>query len=142
MLRHPLLDKLKKNPNFSKQLSSFCVETKIPLRLISARGEELWQSRLRKKKASFCNMFHPKEDGARVCRNSHQRAAKESIRWGEAVIRNCCYSLMQIAAPVMDDGKWVATLVASPFLLIEPSELQPEELPSILGSGEEKRRGG
>lgn len=140
MLRHPLLDKLKKNPNFSKQLSSFCVETKIPLRLMSARGEELWQSRLWKKKASFCNMLHPKEDGARVCRNSHQRAAKESIRWGEATIRTCCYSLMQITVPVMDDGRFVGYLVASPFLFVDPCELQAEELPSILRGGEKGKK--
>jgi two-component system response regulator YesN len=35
---------------------------------------------------------------------------------------------MQITAPVMEGGRLVGNLVASPFLLIDPSELQPEEL--------------
>jgi len=35
---------------------------------------------------------------------------------------------MQIAAPVMEGQKCVGSLIASPFLLISPSELQPEEL--------------
>jgi two-component system response regulator YesN len=39
---------------------------------------------------------------------------------------------MQIVAPVLEKGRLVGYLVASPFLLIDPSELQPEELVPLL----------
>ena len=133
------MKRLRENPEITHQLCSFSRTTHIPLRMIGTKGEDLWETDSRKSRRLLCQIFTAEGDGAKACRNSHKKAVRESIRWGEAVIRNCCYSLMQITAPVMDDGKWVATLVASPFLLIEPSELQPEELPSILGSEEEKR---
>jgi two-component system response regulator YesN len=38
---------------------------------------------------------------------------------------------MQIVAPVIEKGRVVGNLVASPFLLINPTELQPEELVSL-----------
>lgn len=38
---------------------------------------------------------------------------------------------MQIVAPILKNGKAVGGLVASPFLLVNPSELQPEELDSL-----------
>jgi two-component system response regulator YesN len=46
---------------------------------------------------------------------------------------------MQITAPVMEGGRLVGNLVASPFLLIDPSELQPEEL-IFLNRSKLKRR--
>jgi two-component system response regulator YesN len=46
---------------------------------------------------------------------------------------------MQISAPVMDHGKLTGYLSASPFLLFNPSDLQPEEL-SFLGRKERERR--
>jgi two-component system response regulator YesN len=39
---------------------------------------------------------------------------------------------MQIVAPVIEKGRLTGNLVASPFLLINPSELQPEELVPFL----------
>lgn len=39
---------------------------------------------------------------------------------------------MQIVSPVLEKGRLVGHLVASPFLLIDPSELQPEELVPLL----------
>jgi two-component system response regulator YesN len=105
---------------------------------MTTKGEELWRSRSWRKKTAFCRMLHP--DGAKGCRNSYQKAVKESIRWGEAIIGTCCYSLMQMTAPVMEDGRFVGYLVASPFLFVDPSELQPEELPSMLGREEKRGR--
>ena len=46
---------------------------------------------------------------------------------------------MQITAPVMVDGRLEGYLVASPFLLFDPSELQPEEL-KLLQKRQEKRK--
>jgi two-component system response regulator YesN len=46
---------------------------------------------------------------------------------------------MQITAPVTELGKLVGNLVASPFLLIEPSELQPEEFVFLHRVKPEKR---
>jgi two-component system response regulator YesN len=46
---------------------------------------------------------------------------------------------MQITAPVIKEGKLMGNLVASPFLLINPSELQPEEL-VILHKGKSGKR--
>jgi len=115
-------------------MSAFSRTTGIPLELLDSKGKELWSTNLYKKSALFCHLLHSYSNGVRKCQTVHRKAGKESVRWGEAIIGQCCHFIMQIAAPVMDDGKIVGYLVASPFLLVDPSELQPEELSSILRS--------
>lgn len=140
MSNHPLLKRLRGNADISPKFYFFSQNTHIPLRLISARGEKLWETHPDKSRTLICQILMKEGKGSKICHNSHKKAVRESIRLGEAVIRNCCYSLMQIAAPVMEDGRWVGYLVASPFLMIDPSELQPEELPPLLRGEERMKR--
>jgi len=140
MARHPLLNKLKENPEIASQLFSFSVTTQIPLRLISTKGERIWQADFPQKKRHFCRLLRPEGNGARICEIVYKKAVRESIRWGEATIGKCCYSLMQMNAPVMHYGKLVAYLIASPFLLVNPSELQPDELTFLQKVGTERRK--
>ncbi len=140
MTKHPLTDKLKENPEILNQLRSFAEATPIPLRLIDLKGKGLWQSDFFKRRAHFCKILQSDGFSYRLCRRAHQKAAQEAMRWGEAIIAKCCYFLMQITAPVIEDGKLVGNLVASPFLLIDPSELQPEELISLHKGKPEKAR--
>jgi two-component system response regulator YesN len=102
------------------------------------KGERLWEADPLKLRRILCQVLAD-GNGTKICRDSHTKAVQESIRWGEAVIRKCCYSLMQIIVPVMDDGKLVGYLVASPFLLVDPLELQPDELPPVVSQGGKKR---
>jgi YesN/AraC family two-component response regulator len=46
---------------------------------------------------------------------------------------------MQVTAPIMSHGRLVGYLIASPFLLVDPSELQPDELSSLYGRLEKKQ---
>jgi len=133
------LSNLRENPEIDSQLSSFTEKTRIPLRLISVRREIIWESNLVRKKSHFCQMLRTGGDGARKCQSAYRKSVQESIRWGEAAIGKCCEALMQITAPVMDNGKLGGYLVASPFLLVDPSELQPEEL-TFLEKRPEKRK--
>ena len=54
------------------------------------------------------------------------------------MIGKCCHSFMQITAPILHFGKLTGYLVASPFSLFDPSELQPEELSFLDGKGQER----
>jgi two-component system response regulator YesN len=128
MAGQPLLDRLNENSEITSQLRSFAQITRIPLRLIDSKGKTLWQSDFFKPKGNFCKILQSNGFPAKSCQRAHKEAARESMRWGEAIIAKCCYFVMQITAPVMERGKRVGNLVASPFLLINPSELQPEEL--------------
>ena len=123
-----LLDKIRQDPDIVRQLLSFTRTTRLPLRLVSMRGEEIWQGGTTRSKFFFCRRPQSLNGTNRSCLKIHRKAVQESIRWGEAIIGKCCYSLMQITAPVMHHGRLAGYLVASPFLLFEPSELQPEEL--------------
>lgn len=114
------------------QINSFVRTTNIPLRLLDSKGEVLWKSNCFKKKSYFCNTIQSGHFQGRPCLKSHREAVQESLRWGEPIISKCCYFIMQIVSPVLEKGRLVGHLVASPFLLIDPSELQPEELVPLL----------
>jgi len=128
MAEQLLLNKLKENPEITSQLKAFAQITTIPLRLIDSEGKTLWKSDFFRSKANFCKILQSNGFPTRSCQRAHKEAARESFRWGEAIISKCCYFIMQITAPVIRGGKLVGDLVASPFLLVDPSELQPEEL--------------
>src|SRR4030067_3110484 len=136
-----LLNNLKGNPGLTTQLKVFTQITAIPLRLIDSKGKTLWKSDFFRSKSNFCNFLQSNGLSTETCLRVHKEAAKEALRWGEAIISKCCYFIMQITAPVIKEGKLVGNLVASPFLLVYPSELQPEEL-GFLHSGKQKRERG
>ena len=127
-IRHPLLNRFKENPEVASLLHTFTQTTRIPLRLIDSKGEKLWQSDFFKVKGNFCRIIQSDGISNRSCRKAREKAVRESMRWGEAIIAKCCYFLMQITAPVIKGEKLAGYLVASPFLLVDPSELQPEEI--------------
>jgi len=128
MVRQTLLNKLKESPEINSQLKAFVQITNIPLCLIDSRGKTLWKSDFFRQKTNFCKILQSTGFLTKPCQRAHKEAAQEALRWGEAIISKCCYFIMQITAPVIKEGKLVGNLVASPFLLIDPSELQPEEL--------------
>jgi two-component system response regulator YesN len=101
------------------------------LLLIFFKGKKLWQSDFFKVNANFCKIIQSDGISGKSCRKAHEKAARESMRWGEAIIAKCCYFLMQITAPLIKGEKLAGYLLASPFLLVDPSELQPEEVISL-----------
>ncbi len=119
---------------------AFAQITTIPLRLIDSKRRILWKSDYFRSKANFCRALQLNGLTSGSCQRAHREAVRESMRWGEAIISKCCYFVMQITAPVMERGRWVGTLVASPLLLVNPSELQPEEL-AILYRGKVEKKG-
>ncbi len=134
-----LSTKLRENGELTLKLRSFTQSTGIPLRVSDSKGRDVWLSDICQRKDFFCSLS-PRGGGKdRSCHTIHKKAVRESIRWGEATIRTCCRSLMQITAPIMNHGTLVGYLIASPFLLVNPSELQPDEL-SSLHRGLEKKR--
>jgi two-component system response regulator YesN len=139
MAGRPLLNKLKVSQGITGQLKRFAQLTTIPLRLFDFKGKALWQSGFFKSNANFCKIFRLNGFPTRFCQRAHRDAARESVRWGEAIIAKCCYFIMQINAPIIGDGGLLGNLVASPFLLIDPSELQPEEL-AFVNKGKKERR--
>ena len=128
MAKQSLLNKLRGNPDITRQIKAFAQTTTIPLRLIDSKGKIVWKSDFFRPKENFCNILQSNGFPTRSCQRAHKEATQESLRWGEAIISKCCFVVMQITAPVMEAGKLVGNLVASPFLLIDLSELQPEEL--------------
>lgn len=114
-----------------KKLESLSRSTGIPVRVMDREGRELWQSRTFPSKAHFCQLFAQKNK-PNCCRASHQKAARESIRWGVPTIGNCCSSILQITAPLMDSNRLVGYLLASPFLMTDPREMNTEEVASFL----------
>jgi len=140
MSTHPLLNRVKENPEITNQLISYTQTTTIPLRLIDSKGENVWQSDFFRSKAHFCKILQSGGMPGRLCKMAHRKAVRESVRWGEATMGRCCHSLMQINAPVMNYGKLVGYLIASPFLLVSPSELQPDELTFLKKVRTKKRK--
>jgi len=135
-----LINNLKKNTGLTAQLKAFTRITTLPLRLIDSKGKTLWKSNFFRPKSNFCNLLQSNGFSTGTCFRVHKEAAQEALRWGEAIISKCCYFVMQITAPVIKEGKLAGNLVASPFLLIDPSELQPEELASLHKGKPEKMR--
>ncbi len=131
--------KLREDGGITQQLRSFTQSTGIPLRVSDSKGREVWQSDICQKKNFFCHLSHGNGGKDRFCQRVHKKALRESIRWGEATIRTCCHSLMQVTAPIMNHGRLVGYLIASPFLLVDPSELQPDELSSLYGGSRKKQ---
>jgi two-component system response regulator YesN len=123
-----LLERLKKTPGMIRDLNAFSEMCRIPLQLMSSKGEKIWKADPYESKAHFCRILQSERGPAKTCRIAHKKAVQESIRWGEAMIGRCCHSFMQITAPVMDHGRLEGYLIASPFLLFDPADLQPEEL--------------
>lgn len=113
------------------RLKGFVRKTNIPLRVLDSKGRILWESDFFKAKSHFCKVIQSNGAANRTCLKAHQEAVRESLRWGEAILSKCCYFIMQIVAPIIEKERLVGKLVASPFLLINPSELQPEELISL-----------
>jgi two-component system response regulator YesN len=136
-----LLNKLKESPGVITQLKAFTQKTGIPLRLIDMKGITLWRSDFFRPKSNFCHFLQSNGLLAETCFKVHKEAAQEALRWGEAIISKCCYFTMQITAPVIQGEKLAGNLVASPFLLVEPSELQPEEMAFVQRGKENRGRG-
>jgi two-component system response regulator YesN len=128
MAEQSLLSRLREDPEIIHELNTFIQTTTIPLRLIDSKGKKLWESDFFKVKGNFCRIIQSNGVSGKSCRKVHEKAVRESMRWGEAIIAKCCYFLMQITAPVIKGEKLAGYLVASPFLLVDPSELQPEEV--------------
>lgn len=114
-----------------RRLESFSRVTGIPVRVMDRDGRELWKSRIFRSKGRFCQLFIQKNK-AHACRVSSQKAARESIRWGVPIIGNCCPSILQITAPLMDSNRLIGCLLANPFLMTDPREMSTEELASLL----------
>ncbi len=114
-----------------KKLESFSRFTGIPVRLMNREGRELWKSRIFRSKGRFCQLF-AQRNKLQTCRISSQKAARESIRWGVPIIGNCCSSILQITAPLMDSNRLVGSIRANPFLMAAPAEMNPEELAFLL----------
>ena len=130
-MKEPLLNKLKESPEIIALAKSFSQITKIPLRLFDFKGKILWKSDFFRPKSNFCNVVRAKGFSNGACLRVHKGAIRESLRWGEAIISKCCYFTMQITAPVLNDETLAGYFIASPFLLVDPSELQPEEVTSF-----------
>ena len=131
---HPdsfLAQRLGKDSKVLRNLESFSRSTGIPVRVINRGGREVWQSRPFKSKGGFCRLFAQKYKSS-VCRISHQKAAQESIRWGVPTIGNCCSSILQITAPLMDSNRLAGYLLANPFMMTNPVEPNSEEVASFL----------
>jgi two-component system response regulator YesN len=131
MAEQSLRSKLKEDPEIVHEMNTFTQTTAIPLRLIDFKGKKLWQSNFFKGKGNFCRIIQSDGISGKSCRKAHEKTARESMRWGEAIIAKCCYFLMQITAPLIKGEKLAGYLIASPFLLVDPSELQPEEVISF-----------
>ncbi len=116
---------------FLGKLESFSRSTGIPVRVINREGRELWKSHIFRSKGRFCQIFVQK-NRTHACRISSQKAARESIRWGVPIIGNCCPSILQITAPLMDSNRLVGCIMANPFLMTAPNEMNAEELASLL----------
>ncbi len=109
-------------------MEEFVHTTRLPLRLFDRKGNICWISNYFKGNLNFCKWIHAQGGSSKPCSKIHQEALRESLRWGEAILSKCCYFVMQMVSPILDKGQSIGYLIASPFLLIHPSELQPEEL--------------
>ncbi|MBM4340958.1 MAG: helix-turn-helix domain-containing protein [Deltaproteobacteria bacterium] len=134
--RNNLLD----NAETIRHLRGFVRTTPIPIRLFDSKGVLLWESDFFKVKTNLCRVVQSDGFSNRTCLKAHREAVRESLRWGEPVLSKCCYFTMQIVSPVLQKGRLVGNLVASPFLLIHPSELEPEEL-NLLRRGKAEKSG-
>lgn len=131
---------LLENSENIRHLLGFVRTTRIPIRLFDSKGILLWESDFFKVKTNLCRVVQSDGFSNRTCLKAHREAVRESLRWGEPVLSKCCYFIMQIVSPVLKKGRLVGNLVASPFLLMNPSELQPEELDSLCKGKSEKTR--
>ncbi len=126
-----LSKKLKIDQAALRQMEEFVQATHLPLRLFDRKGIVYWQSQYFKDNSNFCRFIQSQGRKGKACTKVHQEALRESLRWGEPILSKCCYFVMQMVSPILDKGRFIGLLVASPFLLIHPSELQPEELRSL-----------
>ncbi len=124
-----LRDRFAKDEHALKKLESFSRLRHLPIRVMDRRGRELWGSRVFSKKGRFCKLLLRGND-YQSCRVACQKAARESIRWGVPIISNCCPSVLQITAPLMNANRLVGSLLASPFLMTHPRELDFSEFTS------------
>lgn len=132
-MRETLLGhRLRINPEVLHPMEQFVHSTHLPLRLFDQKGVLCWHSGYFEKRWNFCKLIQSNGGLNPPCGKVHQKALRESLRWGEVILSKCCYFVMQMVSPVLDKGRVIGHLVASPFLLIQPSELQPEELLALI----------
>ncbi len=130
------INKILETPGVVDRLAMFTLTTGIPLRLLTAEGEPLWESN--GSYFAICDLIQGLGAGNRPCHDACQKAIQESIRWGDPFIGVCCHFLMQLAIPVMQGGKAVCCLSASPFLMIDPPDLERNEVKRLIGIGGRK----
>jgi two-component system response regulator YesN len=123
-----LINRLEGAPETREALRRFIRSTRLSLYLADGHGRILWPKAKETSRPVLCRLLHGQSREGRLCRTARRKALREAVRWGEASIGACCHALMQIVAPVMDSGKVAGALVASPFLMAEPTEIQVEEV--------------
>lgn len=119
-------------------MEAFVQATHLPLRLFDRKGIIYWRSKYFEGNSNFCKWIQSHGGPSKACSKIQREALRESLRWGETILSKCCYVVMQMVAPILDKGRPIGYLVASPFLLMPPSDLQPEEL-RVLSKGRPQR---
>ncbi len=140
MKENLLETRFKEGSDGFRHMRAFSQRNRLPLRFFDTRGRILWESRYFQRPENFCHLMNSNGLSKKACLESHRETLHESLRWGEAILSKCCHFIMQLVVPIMDRGRVAGSLVASPFLLIHPSELQPEELVSLSHGKSEKAR--
>lgn len=128
MNRKSRSDRFRVGPETEEVLQAFVRRTSLPLRVVDGGWRVVWKSDYFKGAENLCRVLRSRGVSRFSCERAQKDAVRESMRWGEAILTRCCSFVMQITAPVMKRGRRVGALLASPFLLIHPSELEPEEV--------------
>ncbi len=74
----------------------------------------------------FCRAFHAATARTVACRDAHLYGAFQSMRFGGRYTYFCPLGLTHIAAPIVVEGRLVASLVLGPILLVDHDDFMSE----------------
>lgn len=99
---------------------SFALATGVRCRLLSARGDTLYQ---RGAPEDECAYLKALPGPPPVCENLHPRGVRQAEQLGGRYIYSCASGLTYCASPIIVGGALVGGLAAGPVLLMETEDL-------------------
>ncbi|MDS1030191.1 PocR ligand-binding domain-containing protein [Bacillota bacterium LX-D] len=109
-------------------LRSFSKATGLRAFIVDAQGEILVTSEGQDKYCDFCKLVRASSCGISKCKRSYARAGFEASKYGQPYIFRCHAGLIEWAAPILIEDKYIGAIICGQVLMWEPEDFFWEEI--------------
>lgn len=115
------LQKIINFDKWQKLQDSLALVTKLAIITVDYKGNPVTQHSSCSK---FCEIVRGDEELSKYCKKCDSRGGLEAVRLNEPYIYLCHYNIVDIAIPIIIDGKYIAAIMAGQVRLKDKDEIE------------------